>query len=60
MPGARGSPYALAPVNPSLAGVLMNLLARLHSLVVGLGAAAALATFATAANAQTKWDLPAA
>ena len=38
----------------------MNLLARLHSLVVGLGAAAALATFATAANAQTKWDLPAA
>jgi TRAP-type C4-dicarboxylate transport system substrate-binding protein len=38
----------------------MNLLARLHSLVVGLGSAAALAALATTANAQTKWDLPAA
>jgi TRAP-type transport system periplasmic protein len=47
-------------VNPSLAGVSMNLLARLHSLVVGLGSAAALAVLATTANAQTKWDLPAA
>jgi TRAP-type C4-dicarboxylate transport system substrate-binding protein len=43
-----------------LAGVPMNLLARLHSLVVGLGSAAALAAVATAAHAQTKWDLPAA
>jgi TRAP-type C4-dicarboxylate transport system substrate-binding protein len=38
----------------------MNLLARLHSLAVGLGAAAALAALATTANAQAKWDLPAA
>jgi TRAP-type C4-dicarboxylate transport system substrate-binding protein len=38
----------------------MNLLARLHSLVVGLGSAAALAALATAAHAQSKWDLPAA
>ena len=43
MPGAQGTLYAFAPVNPSLAGVSMNLLARLHSLVVGLGAAAAFA-----------------
>jgi TRAP-type C4-dicarboxylate transport system substrate-binding protein len=60
MPGARGTLYAFASVNPSLAGVSMNLLARLHSLVVGIGAAAALAAVATTANAQTKWDLPAA
>ena len=38
----------------------MNLLARLHPLLAGLGAAAALVAVTTAAQAQTKWDLPAA
>ncbi len=58
MSDARGTPYAFElPIQP-LAGVLMNLLARLHPLLAGLGAAA---VFATApALAQTRWDLPAA
>jgi TRAP-type transport system periplasmic protein len=38
----------------------MNLLARVPPLLAGLGAAAALAVLSTVAQAQTKWDLPAA
>jgi TRAP-type transport system periplasmic protein len=38
----------------------MNLLARVPPLLAGVGAAAALAVLSTVAQAQTKWDLPAA
>jgi TRAP-type transport system periplasmic protein len=38
----------------------MNLLARVPPLLAGLGVAAALAVLSTVAQAQTKWDLPAA
>src|SRR3954462_736934 len=47
------------PVKP-LAGVPMKLLVRLHPPLVGLVAGIALAALAAVAQAQTKWDLPAA
>src|SRR6478735_3608573 len=58
MPKAR-SMLLRFPVKP-LAGVSMKLLVRLHPLLAGLGAAAALAVVSITAQAQTKWDLPAA
>ena len=59
MADAEGTFYAFSPFIQPLAGVLMNLLARLHPLLVGLGTAAAMAA-AAGVHAQTKWDLPAA
>src|SRR6188472_109116 len=57
---AEGTLYAFAlPVQP-LAGVPMKLLVRLHSPLAALVAGAALAALTSLAQAQTKWDLPAA
>jgi len=57
---AEGTLYAFAlPVQP-LAGVPMKLLVRLHPPLAALVAGAALAALTSLAQAQTKWDLPAA
>src|SRR4029078_13337592 len=57
---AEGTLYAFAlPVQP-LAGVPMKLLVRLPSPLAALVAGAALAALTSLAQAQTKWDLPAA
>jgi TRAP-type C4-dicarboxylate transport system substrate-binding protein len=55
----EGTLYAFQTFIQPFAGVLMNPVARLQPLLVRLGAVAVLAA-ATAAAAQTKWDLPAA
>src|SRR6195952_956721 len=57
MAGARS--MLLRPSIKPLAGVLMNPFVRLHPLLARLGAVALVAV-ATAAAAQTKWDMPAA
>ena len=59
MSEVEGTLYAFQLPKPLFAGVPMKLHARLHSLLAGLGAAA-MVLVATTAQAQTKWDLPAA
>jgi TRAP-type C4-dicarboxylate transport system substrate-binding protein len=53
---ARGTPYAFATLFSHSAGASMNVSRRFVSFLPAL----ALASLATSASAQTKWDLPAA
>jgi TRAP-type transport system periplasmic protein len=57
---SRGRSYAFRIPFHRFAGVLMKFLDRLHPRLAAFGAAAALAAFTTAAQAETRWDLPAA